>query len=179
MRYPALSVSSISRWEHFCYELWGLEMLLPDRLCEDLILLSLAHQCLTIKTYIWNFSVFRTWARTGPLVTSVSSEALWASLALHLNALWCHREESDMQSCHDFLTMFPLRPKLHLLLLDATLAVCQHLTKQQVLLLGTGQHLEICLNQGGGPPFKQEKIYGSPAVLQRFLSGSAQEDSWR
>lgn len=86
------------------------------------------------------------------------------------------RKEPDMQSCRDFLTTFPLRPKLHLLLLDATLAVCQHLTKQQVLLLGTGQHLEICLNRGGGPPFKQEKIYGSPAVLQRFLSGSAQED---
>ena len=74
-----------------------------------------------------------------------------------------------MQSCHDFLTTFPPRPELRLLLLDATLAVCQHLTEQQVLLLGTGQHLEICLNQGGGPPSTQEKIYGSPAVLQRFV----------
>lgn len=122
MRCPALSVSSSSRREHFCYELWGLEMLLPDRLCEDLILLSLAHQCLTIKTYIWNFSVFRTWARTGPLVTSVSSEALWGSLALHVNALWCPGERS--LTCSHVMTSlphFPPRPELRLLFLDATL----------------------------------------------------------
>lgn len=53
------------------------------------------------------------------------------------------------------------------------LAVCEHLTEQQALLFGTDQHLDICLSQGGGPTFKQKKIYGFPDVLQGFLSGSA------
>lgn len=58
----------------------------------------------------------------------------------------------------------------------AGLVVCEHLTEQQALLFGTGQHLDICLSQGGGSTFKQKKIYVSPDVLQGFLSGSAQEE---
>lgn len=99
--------------EHLHHGLWASKMLLPDRHCEDLIRLSLAHPCWT-KVKLWNFSVFRTWARIGPLGPSTSSRGFAGNMCEYSLV----EKSPDPSALWWFPSHVSPRPKQSLFLLD-------------------------------------------------------------